>query len=71
MLYDEVENSGSRLSFRIVGFAGITIVDSSLVGNVKYVRIQPTFVADSTAISGQSAGQNYYVSPPTKVKLVR
>jgi hypothetical protein len=70
-LYDNVTDSGSVASFRIVGFAGITVLDSSLTGTDKYIRIQPTFVSDPTAISGNSAGQNYFVSSPTIIKLAR
>ncbi len=69
LLYDQVTGNGNNASFRIVGFAGIRVMDVSLTGSNKYIRIQPSYVADPTAISGGSNGQSYFVGQP--VQLVR
>jgi len=69
MLYDQVTDSGDNTYYRIVGFAGITIVDVDLTTGKKHVTIQPTYVADSTAVTGESRGQNYYVGH--SARLVR
>jgi hypothetical protein len=70
MLYDRVTGHGNNTRFRIVGFVGIRIVDLDLSGGAKYVRIQPTFVTDPTAIGdGGLPGETYFVGEP--VRLVR
>ena len=53
-LYDQVTGNGNNAMFRIVGFAGIQIMEVKLTGpmNSKRVIIQPAFVVDPTAITG-------------------
>jgi len=70
LLYDQVTGQGNTASFRIVGFAGIRVVDFDLTSENKYILIQPTIVADDTAISDDTAADTSYgVGPP--VHLVR
>ena len=71
-LFDQVSGPGNNAMFRIVGFAGIQIVEVTLTGpmNSKRVVIQPAFVVDPTAITGPgSPAFGDFVYEP--VKLVR
>ena len=68
MLFDSVTGGGNTAAFRIVGFAGVRIVDFSLSGKDKFITAKPTAVMDSTAITG-SGETSYFVGPP--VRLVR
>ena len=67
MLYDKITGNGNNTYYRIVGFVGITILDFDFTGSDKYVKIQPSYVSDGTVITGQSVGENYYVSGPVKL----
>lgn len=71
-LFDQVSGPGNNAMFRIVGFAGIQIVEVKLTGpmNAKRVVIQPAFVVDPTAITGPGgpAFGDFVYQP---VKLVR
>jgi len=69
MLYDQVTGNGNNANYRIVGFVGVTILEVDLTGNDKHVTIQPTYVADPTAVTGESRGENYYVGH--SVQLIR
>jgi hypothetical protein len=69
LLYDRVTDQGNNTYFRIIGFAGIRIVDFDMHAGTKYIRVQPTYVADPTAVEGPMTGTNYYVGQP--VRLVR
>ena len=57
--------------FRIIGFAGIRIVNVRLTGAMedKEVLVQPAFVSDDAAITGPGSGPSYFVYQP--VHLVR
>ena len=70
-LFDEQSGPGNNAMFRIVGWAGIRIVDVRLTGamNSKRLLIQPAVVADKTAISkpGTSASE-YVYRPPSLVR---
>jgi Flp pilus assembly protein TadG len=66
MLYDQVTGNGNNTYYRVVGFAGITIVDVNLTGNNKRVTVQPTDVTDSTVLLGDR-GQNDYVRHPPQL----
>jgi len=69
-LYSEVTGQGNNAVFKIVGFAGVRIVDFQLTGGDKYIRIQPALVTDDTAISDDNAPDTSYgIGPP--VHLVR
>jgi len=61
MLYDLVTDNGNNACYRIVGFVGITILELDLTGSDSHVTIQPTYVEDSTVVTGDRRGQNYYV----------
>jgi hypothetical protein len=63
-LYDKISGNGNGLTFRIVGFAGIRIVDVNLTGNHKRVIIQPTYVWDPTAVTTPGVGSSYFVGKP-------
>jgi len=41
-VYDEVIDNGGNASYRIVGFAGITITDSNLTAKTKYIKCRVT-----------------------------
>ena len=49
LVYDDVTGSGSNAEFRCIGFLGLTIVDSRLTGNEKYIEAQ---VTDFTTVHG-------------------
>lgn len=56
-LFDFVELSGNNAMYRIVGFAGIRIMEVELTGapNRKRVVIQPSFFVDPSAITDPNA----------------
>jgi Flp pilus assembly protein TadG len=66
-LFDEVSGSGNNAVFRIVGFAGIRIMDVKLTGSMskKRVIIQPSHVMDDSAIAG--SGSSYFVYEPVRL----
>ena len=68
MLYSQVTGTGNTAMFTVVGFAGIRVMDYSLSGGDKQILIQPSVVADPTAVSG-NYGQSYFIGQP--VRLVR
>ena len=68
LLYESVSGQGNTAEFIINGFAGVRILDFRLTGNNKFLLVQPSIVADHSAISGNS-GSSYFVGPP--VHLVR
>jgi hypothetical protein len=63
LLYDEVSGQGNQTWFRIVGFAGVRIVDFKLSGKEKYVLVQPALVVDDAAIPGEP-DSSYFVGQP-------
>jgi Flp pilus assembly protein TadG len=67
MLYDQVTEQGETTYYRIVGFVGITIVDSDLTTGQKHVTVQPTYVVDQNAIIGEDRGENDYVRYPAEI----
>jgi hypothetical protein len=67
MLYDQVTEQGNTTYYRIVGFVGITIVDSDLTGSDKHVTVQPTYVVDQNAVIGDDRGENHYVRYPAEL----
>ncbi len=67
-LYSGFSGQGNQTWFTIVRFVGVRVVDFALTGNDKYVLIQPSAVADPSAISGDNGSSNF-VGPP--VHLVR
>jgi hypothetical protein len=67
-LYGEVTGRGNTTRYKIVGFAGIRVVEHSLQGGNKYVTVQPALAMDTSAIVGE-ADASYFVGPA--VYLVR
>jgi len=51
--------NGNNAQFRIVKFVGVTILDVKLTGALKdkYVKIQPCYVTDGTALGGGMDGE--------------
>jgi Flp pilus assembly protein TadG len=66
-LHDLVWSPGDNAQFRIVGFAGVRIVDYWLDGKnwreelLHYVTIQPAVVIDDSAITDNASGTSYFV----------
>ena len=67
-LYKTASGQGDQTDFTIEGFAGVRVVDSKLVGNNKYILIQPSNVSDPTAIVDSNDDSDGFV---TRVYLVR
>ncbi|MCH5377139.1 MAG: pilus assembly protein TadG-related protein [Planctomycetes bacterium] len=67
-LHAMVWGNGNNASFQIVAFVGVTIVDARLNGALskKYVKIQPCFTVDDTAIAGGQDGTSsrFILTPP-------
>lgn len=64
-LFDQVQYPGNNAEFRIVGFAGITIVDVRFQGSLhdRHIKIQPRFVFDPSAkVRPGDSFNNVYVS---------
>jgi hypothetical protein len=68
MLFDQVTAVGETSYYRIVGFAGLTIVDVDLTTGNKHVTVQPTWVTDPTVILGDSGLGDYVRHPPQLVQ---
>lgn len=66
-LHDLVVSPGNNTQFRIVGFAGVRIVDYWLDGKNwreqlnHHITIQPAVVIDDSAITDNSSGTSYFV----------
>ena len=60
--------NGNNAEFRIVKFVGVTILDVKLTGALKnkYVKIQPCYVTDGTALGGGMDGESseFLYKPP-------
>lgn len=65
-LFDQVSGNGNNSYFRVVGFAGVRIMNVKLTGAMtqKQVIIQPAMVSDDTAITGGTNRSRYVVAPP-------
>lgn len=63
-LYSEIRGNGNKSEYKIVGFAGIVLVEVRLTGPSKSVAFQPEFVVDPTAISGSGGSNNGFVYRP-------
>jgi hypothetical protein len=64
-LFTEVSGPGNNAYFKIVGFAGVRVVDVKLTGPMKkkYVLVQPACVVDDAALH-EKDGLSYYVYRP-------
>jgi hypothetical protein len=71
-LFDQVSGNGNNAMFRIVGFAGIRLLEVNMSGSMskKRVIIQPAFVVDPAATTspGQSAFGDFVYRPVTLVR---
>lgn len=68
-LYASYEGTGNQTMYRIVGFAGIRLMEVQLKGGEKFILAQPAIVNDPTVVTGAAGTQSdYAVFAP---KLVR
>ncbi len=65
-LFDQVTGNGNNATFRVVGFAGVRILDVKLTGavNQKRVTVQPALVSEAGAMFGGSSPAGDYVYGP-------
>ena len=68
LLYSSYADSGSNSTYQIVGFAGVTIVQSTGNGTKADIRLQPMNVSDPTGTPGGNSNSHYVTLP---VALVR
>jgi Flp pilus assembly protein TadG len=67
-LYISVDGQGANTQYTIVAFGGLTILDVDLTGNNKHVTVQPEYVLDPNAVTGNaSAGQGNFISKPLRL----
>lgn len=68
-LFDTVSGNGNNSMFRIVGFAGVRVMDVRLTGamNQKRVIIQPAHVVDDSVITTGGSGPSYFVYAPARL----
>lgn len=62
-----VTGNGNNATYKIVGFAGVVVLDVQLTGGNKYVTIQPEYVQDPTALGGGSSSTSSFVTKPLKL----
>jgi hypothetical protein len=62
-----VTGNGNNARFRIVGFAGVVILDVQLTGPRKALTIQPEFVTDATAYGGATSSVTSFVYRPLRL----
>lgn len=73
-LHATMRGNGDTAYFDIVAFVGVTILDVKLTGamNSKYVKIQPCYTVDGTAIGGGSDGTtSRFIRTPPRLRKVR
>ncbi len=65
-LYTTVVDNGNNAQFTIVEWVGVTILHVKLTGGLasKYVLVQPCFVVDPTAVSGDTGSSSKFVMRP-------
>ncbi len=63
-LFETVSGSGAGVSYTIVGFAGVRILDVDLDTAAPSIVIQPTYVRDRTALTATWATESYFVHQP-------
>ena len=68
-LYTSCEGNGNNMNYEIAGFAGLRIVDYNMTGKYKYIRVQPAYVTDPTAVAAPWVEESYFVHQP--LRLVR
>jgi hypothetical protein len=68
MVYRDVTGNGNNTYFTIVGFVGVRLVDYSMTGSDKYVRVQPAMCFDSTAVTSTfDESSSWYVGQPVRL----
>ncbi|HEV7282067.1 MAG TPA: pilus assembly protein TadG-related protein [Pirellulaceae bacterium] len=68
-LYASYEGTGNRTMYRIVGFAGIRLMEVQLKGGDKFILAQPAIVNDPSVVTGSAGTQSdYAVFAPKLVK---
>jgi len=73
-LHATMRGNGDTAYFDIVAFVGVTILDVKLTGamNSKYVKIQPCYTVDGTAIGGGCDGTtSRFVRTPPRLRRIR
>lgn len=73
-LHATMRGNGENAYFDIVAFVGVTIVDADLTGSLsnKYVKLQPCFTSDGTAIGGGNEGTtSKFIFVPPRLREVR
>ena len=67
-LHEATWGNGDNAYFRVVAFVGVTILDADLNGAMrnKYVKLQPSYTSDDTAIGGGQEGvtSKFVFMPP-------
>jgi Flp pilus assembly protein TadG len=73
-LHARVTGQGNNAWFEVVAFVGITILDYKLTGALRdrYIKIQPCYTGDSTAIGGGNDGiTSKFVFVPPRLRRAR
>lgn len=68
-LYREAIGTGDTLTYEVIGFAGIRILDIKLTGNDKHILVQPAIVVDDTAVTSEGENNSHFILQP--VRLIR
>ncbi len=66
--------NGNNAWFRVVKFVGVTIVDVKLTGALrdKYIKIQPCYTVDGTALGGGRDGEtSEYMYKPPRLRRIK
>ncbi len=68
-LFNRVTGNGNNSMFRVIGFAGVRIMNVRLTGAMrnKQVIIQPAFVVDDAALTEPGSGSSYFVYQPVRL----
>jgi len=73
-LHATVRGNGNNAMFDIVAFVGVTILDADLSGAMsnKFVKIQPSFTCDGTAVAGGADGvTSKFIFVPPRLRKTR
>jgi hypothetical protein len=73
-LHARVTGQGNTAWFEVVAFVGITILDFELTGALsdRYIKIQPCYTSDGTAIGGGNDGvTSQFVYVPPRLRKAR
>lgn len=72
-LHWKASGNGNNAVFRVVKFVGVTIVAVDLTGALKskYVKVQPCFTVDGTAIGGGDGVTSDYAYKPPRLRMIK